>query len=240
MFASLPRRRPPPRCCDRLRSGPGREGERQVTPADGREPDQPGPHRAAEEADRRLREGELRDQGRADLAADRPGRPEDPADAAVRQGRRRARGARHHRRPVLDQRLALRHGAPTSRAGTGWEDLTDERRSRYAKDADGKTYYVPYGFYGLSACSTAPTWSSRPGSSGPPASWDELLEQATAIQDPSKNQLRLRVPRRARTPTATRSPSIEAYVADEIDRGERVQADERQDDLLGAGGASTR
>ena len=91
---------------------------------------------AAEEPDSRLREGEPQDQGPAGLAAHRPGRPEDPADAPVRQRRGRAGGTRHHGRAVVDQQMALRHEQGPRAAGTGWQALT-ENAAKAAEDSQG-------------------------------------------------------------------------------------------------------
>lgn len=67
----------------------------------------------------------------------------------------------------------------------GWSDLTDNAQSASVA-ADGKTYFVPYGFYGLSLFYRTDL-VEQAGFDGPPHSWKDLLEQASAIQDPSKN-----------------------------------------------------
>ncbi|MDW6065058.1 extracellular solute-binding protein [Streptomyces sp. FXJ1.4098] len=87
---------------------------------------------------------------------------------------------------------------------SGWKDLTDNA-VKYSKDAKGRTYYIPYGFYGLSLFYRSDLIKEA-GFKQPPASWDELLNQASKIQNPSKRQYGYAF-RAGPTPTATRSPS---------------------------------
>ena len=96
----------------------------------------------------------------------------------------------------------------------GWENLT-ENATKYAKNADGETFYVPYGFYGLSLFYRTDLVEDA-GFDGPPASWDDLLEQATALQDPSKNQFGYAF-RGGTNANSNVVVAIEAYVADQID-----------------------
>ena len=97
----------------------------------------------------------------------------------------------------------------------GWDNLT-ENAAKYAKNADGKTYYVPYGFYGLSLFYRTDLVEAA-GFDGPPASWDDLLEQASAIQDPSKNQYGYAF-RGGTNGNTNVVVAIEAYLADQIDQ----------------------
>ena len=97
----------------------------------------------------------------------------------------------------------------------GWDNLT-ENAAKYAKNADGKTYYVPYGFYGLSLFYRTDLVAAA-GFDGPPASWDDLLEQASAIQDPSKNQYGYAF-RGGTNGNTNVVVAIEAYLADQIDQ----------------------
>ncbi|GAA3893447.1 sugar ABC transporter substrate-binding protein [Leifsonia kafniensis] len=97
---------------------------------------------------------------------------------------------------------------------SGWENLTDNA-AKYAKTADGKTYYVPYGFYGLSLFYRSDLVKEA-GFSAPPASWDDLLDQATAIQDPDKNKFGYAF-RGGTNGNSNVVVAIEAYVADQID-----------------------
>lgn len=96
-----------------------------------------------------------------------------------------------------------------------WDNLT-ENAAKYAKNADGKTYYVPYGFYGLSLFYRTDLVEAA-GFDGPPASWDDLLEQASAIQDPSKNQYGYAF-RGGTNGNTNVVVAIEAYLADQIDQ----------------------
>lgn len=96
----------------------------------------------------------------------------------------------------------------------GWENLTSNA-SKYAKAADNKTWYVPYGFYGLSLFYRTDL-VKQAGFSEPPASWDELLKQSTAIQDPAKNQFGYSF-RGGKNANSNVVVAIEAYVAEQID-----------------------
>ena len=67
----------------------------------------------------------------------------------------------------------------------GWDALTENAQSASVAE-DGKSYFLPYGFYGLSLFYRKDL-VEQAGFDGPPTSWKDLLEQASAIQDPSKN-----------------------------------------------------
>lgn len=96
----------------------------------------------------------------------------------------------------------------------GWGDLT-ENAAKYAKNAKGKTYYVPYGFYGLSLFYRTDLVKAA-GFDGPPASWSELLHQATALQNPAKNQFGYAF-RGGTNANSNVVVAIEAYVAKNLD-----------------------
>ena len=64
----------------------------------------------------------------------------------------------------------------------GWDALTENAQQASVAD-DGKSYFVPYGFYGLSLFYRTDLVAEA-GFDGPPHSWQDLLEQASAIQDP--------------------------------------------------------
>ncbi|MGY0064578.1 ABC transporter substrate-binding protein [Streptomyces sp. LZ34] len=98
---------------------------------------------------------------------------------------------------------------------SGWKDLTDNA-AKYSKDAKGRTYYIPYGFYGLSLFYRSDLVKEA-GFKKPPASWDELLNQAGAIQNPSKRQYGYAF-RGGANGNSNVVAVIEAYVADKIDR----------------------
>ncbi|MFE7792825.1 ABC transporter substrate-binding protein [Streptomyces sp. NPDC057460] len=97
----------------------------------------------------------------------------------------------------------------------GWNELTDNA-VKYSKDAKGRTYYIPYGFYGLSLFYRSDLVTGA-GFKNPPASWDDLLEQATAIQNPGKRQYGYAF-RGGTNANSNAVAVIEAYVADKIDR----------------------
>ncbi|MFJ6571223.1 ABC transporter substrate-binding protein [Streptomyces sp. NPDC091292] len=97
----------------------------------------------------------------------------------------------------------------------GWDELTDNT-VKYAKDAKGRTFYIPYGFYGLSLFYRSDLVTGA-GFQNPPASWDDLLEQATAIQNPGKRQYGYAF-RGGTNANSNAVAVIEAYVADRIDR----------------------
>lgn len=95
----------------------------------------------------------------------------------------------------------------------GWNDLTDNAKA--VAQADGKSYYVPYGFYGLSLFYRTDLVKDA-GFSAPPKSWDDLLTQASKIQDPSKNTYGYAF-RGGKNGNTNVVAAIEAYVADDLD-----------------------
>jgi multiple sugar transport system substrate-binding protein len=95
----------------------------------------------------------------------------------------------------------------------GWNNLT-ENAVNYSKQ-DGKTYYIPYGFYGLSLFYRTDTLKDA-GFSGPPASWSDLHQQATALNKPAENKFGYAF-RGGTNANSNAVAIIEAYVADEID-----------------------
>jgi multiple sugar transport system substrate-binding protein len=98
---------------------------------------------------------------------------------------------------------------------SGWDNLTDNA-AKYAKNAAGKTYYVPYGFYGLSLFYRTDLVKDA-GFAAAPTSWDDLLKQASAIQDSSKNQYGYAF-RGGTNGNSNVVVAIEAYLADQIDQ----------------------
>lgn len=95
----------------------------------------------------------------------------------------------------------------------GWDALTENARA--VAEGDGATYYVPYGFYGLSLFYRTDLVEAA-GFDGPPHSWKDLLEQASAIQDPSTNTYGYAF-RGGQNGFTNVVVAIEAYVADELD-----------------------
>lgn len=66
----------------------------------------------------------------------------------------------------------------------GWDALTDNAKN--AAMGNGATYFIPYGFYGISLFYRTDLVEEA-GFDGAPVSWEDLLEQASAIQDPDAN-----------------------------------------------------
>ena len=76
--------------------------------------------------------------------------------------------------------------ATETKGWSGFEALTDQAKN-VAVNADGKSWFIPYGFYGLSLFYRTDLVKEA-GFDGAPQSWDDLIEQAAAIQDPAKNR----------------------------------------------------
>ncbi|WP_328954454.1 sugar ABC transporter substrate-binding protein [Kitasatospora purpeofusca] len=104
---------------------------------------------------------------------------------------------------------------PELKDWSGWADLTDNA-TRYSKDTKGRTFYIPYGFYGLTLYYRTDL-TAKAGFSAPPASWDDLLTQASAIQKPDLHQYGYAF-RGGKGGSNLAVAMIEAYVADKIDR----------------------
>ncbi len=95
----------------------------------------------------------------------------------------------------------------------GWDDLTDNAKN--VATAGGKTYFIPYGFYGISLFYRTDLVEEA-GFDGAPASWEDLLEQASAIQDPGANTYGYAF-RGGKNGYSNAALVIEAYVADDLD-----------------------
>lgn len=95
----------------------------------------------------------------------------------------------------------------------GWDALTDNAKSASVAE-DDKRYFVPYGFYGLSLFYRTDLVKEA-GFDGPPHSWADLLEQASAIQDPSKNIYGYAF-RGGPNANSNVVAAIEAYVIDDL------------------------
>lgn len=96
---------------------------------------------------------------------------------------------------------------------TGWEDLTDNAAA-YAEQ-DGKSFYIPYGFYGLSLFYRTDLIEEA-GFDAPPATWEELVEQAKALNTPEENSYGYAF-RGGKNGNTNAVAIIEAFVADELD-----------------------
>ncbi|WP_448809141.1 ABC transporter substrate-binding protein [Agromyces bauzanensis] len=95
----------------------------------------------------------------------------------------------------------------------GWDALT-QNATDVAKGS-GKTYFIPYGFYGISLFYRTDL-VEQAGFDGPPESWEDLLDQASAIQDPGANTYGYAF-RGGKNGYTNAVLAISAYVADEID-----------------------
>ncbi|MFF3306105.1 ABC transporter substrate-binding protein [Streptomyces sp. NPDC002952] len=100
---------------------------------------------------------------------------------------------------------------------TGWKgwDAMTENAVKASQDTKGKTYFVPYGFYGLSLFYRTDLIKDA-GFSAPPATWEELLKQASAVHDPAKRRYGYAF-RGGANANSNATAAIEAYVADRID-----------------------
>ncbi|MCX4513795.1 sugar ABC transporter substrate-binding protein [Streptomyces sp. NBC_01619] len=96
----------------------------------------------------------------------------------------------------------------------GWQGLTDNA-TKAAKDPEGRTYFMPYGFYGLSLFYRTDL-TGQAGYDKPPGTWEDLLEQASAIQDKGKRRYGYAF-RGGPNANSNVTAVIEAYVADRID-----------------------
>ncbi|MFS2279614.1 sugar ABC transporter substrate-binding protein [Microbacterium sp. OR21] len=96
----------------------------------------------------------------------------------------------------------------------GWDALTENAQSASVAE-DGKSYFLPYGFYGLSLFYRKDL-VQQAGFDGPPSSWKDLLEQASKIQDPSKNIYGYAF-RGGQNANSNVVAAIEAYTIDDLD-----------------------
>lgn len=96
----------------------------------------------------------------------------------------------------------------------GWDKLTDNAK-KSAQGDSGKIWYLPYGFYGLSLFYRTDL-IKQAGFNDPPKSWDDLLEQASAIQNADKKQYGYAF-RGGSNSDSNAVAIIEAYVADNLD-----------------------
>lgn len=96
----------------------------------------------------------------------------------------------------------------------GLDELTDQTQ-QFTFNADGNSYFIPYGFYGLSLFYRTDMIADA-GFDGPPETWEELVTQAAAIQDPASNHYGYAF--RGGSNSAGQLMSIlEAYNADQLD-----------------------
>ncbi len=96
----------------------------------------------------------------------------------------------------------------------GLDKLTDQAK-KFTFDAAGHSYFIPYGFYGLSLFYRTDLVKEA-GFDGPPATWDDLVTEAAKIQDPTQNRYGYAF--RGGSNSAGQLMSIlEAYNADNLD-----------------------
>lgn len=103
---------------------------------------------------------------------------------------------------------------PDLKKWDGWNALTGNAQSASVA-ADGKSYFVPYGFYGLSLFYRKDLVANA-GFDGPPKSWKDLLDQASAIQDPANNTYGYAF-RGGQNANSNVVAAIEAYTIDDLD-----------------------
>ena len=125
-----------------------------------------------------------------------------------------------HRRPVRQQRLALRHDRRHREVG-GLRRPHRAGAEVQPSTATARPTSSPTASTG-SASSTAPTSSTRPASPARRRRWDELLEQAAKIQDPSKNRYGYAF-RGGKNGNGNVVAAIEAYVGGRHRPRERLQ-----------------
>ncbi|MDY6076967.1 MAG: sugar ABC transporter substrate-binding protein [Mobiluncus sp.] len=104
--------------------------------------------------------------------------------------------------------------APDFKNWDGLAKLTDQAQ-KFTINADGKSYFIPYGFYGLSLFYRTDL-VKQAGFEGAPKSWEDLVEQAAKIQNPAQNRYGYAF--RGGPNSAGQLMSIlEAYNADNLD-----------------------
>lgn len=99
-------------------------------------------------------------------------------------------------------------------AWAGFDELTDQARA-FATSVDGKTYAIPYGFYGLSLY-YRPDLLQEAGFDEAPATWEELVEQAGAIQNPGSGRYGYAF-RGTSNAIGQALAALEAYNAEDLD-----------------------
>lgn len=95
----------------------------------------------------------------------------------------------------------------------GWDELTPNAAA--FANQDGPTYLIPYGFYGLSLFYRTDL-VEQAGFDGPPHSWEDMIEMAEAINDPSSNTYGYAF-RGGTSASSNAVAIITAYAADDID-----------------------
>lgn len=96
----------------------------------------------------------------------------------------------------------------------GLDKLTEQAK-KVTINTEGKAYFVPYGFYGLSLFYRTDMVKDA-GFDGPPKSWDDLITQAEKIQDPASNKYGYAF-RGGKNSAGQLMSILEAYNADNLD-----------------------
>lgn len=99
----------------------------------------------------------------------------------------------------------------------GWDglDKLTEQAQAVAVGPEGHSYFIPYGFYGLSLFYRTDLVAEA-GFDGAPAAWSDLVEQAAAIQDPAQNRYGYAF-RGGANSIGQVAAILEAYNADQLD-----------------------
>ncbi len=96
----------------------------------------------------------------------------------------------------------------------GLDSLTDQARE-VAVDGDGHSYFIPYGFYGLSLF-YRPDLVADAGFDAAPNAWSDVIQQAAAIQDPAQNRYGYAF-RGGSNSIGQLAAILQAYNADQLD-----------------------
>ncbi|MDO5671995.1 MAG: sugar ABC transporter substrate-binding protein [Actinomycetaceae bacterium] len=96
----------------------------------------------------------------------------------------------------------------------GFKNLTPNAQL-VSKASDGKSYFIPYGFYGLSLFYRVDL-IEKAGFDKAPHSWQDLLEQSKKIQNPDENTYGYAF-RGAKNSIGQMAACIEAFVGDNLD-----------------------
>lgn len=96
----------------------------------------------------------------------------------------------------------------------GLESLTDQA-GEVAVNEEGQSYFIPYGFYGLSLFYRTDLVAEA-GFDGAPQAWSDLIEQSAAIQDPTQNRYGYAF-RGGANSIGQLAAILQAYNADQLD-----------------------
>ncbi len=99
----------------------------------------------------------------------------------------------------------------------GWEGLDNltEQAREVAVNEEGESWFIPYGFYGLSLFYRTDLVTDA-GFDGAPEAWSDLIGQAAAIQDPAQNRYGYAF-RGGANSIGQLAAILQAYNADQLD-----------------------